>query len=230
MKKCIGLFLVFVTLAWNLAGQNKEEKPHFVRILAGQSVPVGVYGKNDVQGARFAQDGFAFSIDGAYFFNRYTSLKISGNFANHAYDAESLEKILIRSGNGDGVIKTSEYKMTSFFLSPYFRLPIRNRFALYGFAGIGVLWAKHPDIKINSSISTLILNGVNEQTVSTFAYEVGIGGKIKLYKGLWFDLQLNRIEGHPEFEFIYDILKQIKGSENRISYVNFLFGLSYQFN
>lgn len=123
-----------------------QEKPSFVGIRSGVSVPFGKYHSSDLYHGSAALSGFNVSADGAWFFMEQLGVGASVGFNLHPVDVSSLGYEYVQDDPFlmDVTIRSDSYQMLTAMAGLYTQLPIKGKFSFTGKILGGLLYGKTP--------------------------------------------------------------------------------------
>jgi len=193
-----------------LIAQEKEKlsTKSFIGFSAGGSFLVGGnltktdYG--DPTSGFASGQSLLLGLEGAYFFFFFFWVGGAFSIANYAVTgAQSLSDGYQQDFNVDEAKATLSggYRLYNFLMGPYFALPCK-RITLESRILIGLTAATSPQIDV------LLTDGdppnyysFSQNAVSTlsFAFQIGIGGRIELYKGICLTLRADYFYTQPNF-------------------------------
>lgn len=142
MKRyCFTLLLLLVLL--NIFSQDK---PSFIGINAGTSIPVGKFHGNELPDGGFAQTGFNASLEGAWFFRTWLGVGASAGTSIQPVDVGSLgyEKMKENPFLNALIIRSDPYLTFSLYTGLYFNVPLAGKFSFTAKAAGGILYAQTP--------------------------------------------------------------------------------------
>ena len=123
-----------------------QEKPSFVAVRSGISVPFGKYHQKSLDGGSFTLLGFNVSAEGAWFFNPKFGVGASVGMNLHPVDVGVLGYELVQHNleYTDIYTRSETYKMFTAMGGAYVQLPIKSKFSFTGKALCGLLYGKTP--------------------------------------------------------------------------------------
>lgn len=136
-------------LGWLLiiSGINfAQDKPSFIAIRGGASIPFGQYTYKNLENGSFALTGFDISAEGAWFFKPKFGVGVSAGLNFHPVDVGPLgwEKVKNDPFLEDVYIRSDPYTIMTAMAGFYTQLPIKGKFFMTGKILGGVLWGKSP--------------------------------------------------------------------------------------
>jgi hypothetical protein len=142
MKKW--LFSVsFVLLAHVLIAQ---QKPSFISLQAGTSIPVGKFHAKELPDGCFAQAGLSVSLEGAWFFMPWLGVGGNAGLYLHPVDVTALgfEKKLSDPFINEAYVRSDPYFSTSVYAGIFFNIPLVKKLSLTAKALGGMIYAQTP--------------------------------------------------------------------------------------
>jgi len=135
--------LILTTVALQTFGQ---EKPSFIGVRSGVSLPFGEYHKKSLDGGSFTLTGFDVSAEGAWFFHPKFGVGASFGVNMHPVDVQLLgyEKVQSDPFLEDLYIRSNPYLIITGMGGLFVQLPIKNKFSFTGKALCGLLYGETP--------------------------------------------------------------------------------------
>jgi hypothetical protein len=135
--------LAIILIAINLSAQ---EKPSFISINAGTSIPVGGFSSKELPDGSFAQAGLSVTLDGAWFFKPWLGMGGNAGLYMNPVDVVTLgyEKALSDPFINEAYIRSDPYAVTSLYAGVYFQFPVVQRLSVTAKALGGMIYARTP--------------------------------------------------------------------------------------
>jgi hypothetical protein len=139
-------FLLFVLLSFGIFSLAAQDKPSFIAIRSGVSIPYGKYHATTLDGGSFTTAGFNASAEGAWFFHPKFGIGASAGLNFHPVDVYRLgwEKVQQDPFLDDLYIRSDPYTIITAMAGFYSQLPIVKKFSFTGKLLGGLLWGKTP--------------------------------------------------------------------------------------
>ena len=237
MKKTLFLFAM-VLFVGDVAAQMYSYS--FVGIRIGQTRAQGDYAETvfdeDTKNAGFAEDGFAFNIEGGRFINQNFGVGGSLSFSFNGLDDGALveEALRARPELTSLAIDAGTYTNISFLVGPYGRIPITSSISLLGMAKIGVMTSTRPssDISWQEEGETSRRAEFDEIWGTAFAFSIGAAIKTRIKGGpIEIGPQVEYVSAKPTYGFYsYDPFfgwVYVEGESQQVDLLNFGFGITY---
>jgi hypothetical protein len=226
---------VLCTLVWwsvslSSLAQSQSEKPHFIRVLAGASIPIGVYSQSEskVRGGDYASLGWSSGGEAAFFFHRYIGIGGSVLWSFHGINDKAMEAYCEPLyGYYDFVFTPHRYQMQTLLAGVYGRIPFKKRFLLDISLKAGQLTGKTPEI-VYYQLGVARGLGAKADNKQSFAYQLGLGGTMRFAKHWQISLQTTLTSGKPKFEYISPV-PSMQAQNYQVTYINAMLGLEYTF-
>jgi hypothetical protein len=140
-RSLIFLFLIFITFFL-----HAQEKPSFISINAGTSIPVGGFSSKELPDGGFAQAGLSVTVDGAWFIKSWLGIGGNTGLSLNPVDVVTLgyEKALSDPFIDEAFIRSDPYAVTSLYAGLYFHIPVMQRFSVTAKALGGMIYARTP--------------------------------------------------------------------------------------
>jgi len=125
---------------------NAQDKPSFIGLRTGVSIPFGKYAAKDLDEGSFAQAGFNISIDGAWFFKPKFGVGGGVGLNLLPVDVASLGRARVDKDPflSSVVIRSEPWKIIIAMIGPYFQFPISSKFSFSAKLLGGLLYGKTP--------------------------------------------------------------------------------------
>ena len=138
--------LILVILTAGFYSLQAQDKPSFVGIRSGVSIPFGKYHATTLDGGSFTQAGFNVSAEGAWFFKPKFGIGASVGLNLHPVDVYRLgwEKVQADPFLQDVYIRSNPYQIITAMAGFYTQLPIKGKFWFTGKLLGGLLYGKTP--------------------------------------------------------------------------------------
>jgi hypothetical protein len=142
MKKYL-LLSFFILLNLVLSAQ---QKPSFVGLSAGASIPVGKFHGTELDDGGFAITGFNISLEGAWFFKSWLGAGAYAGLDLHPVDITSLGDAKMQADPFiySVYIRSDPYRTVSLYGGLYFHYPLVQRLSLTAKALGGIVYAETP--------------------------------------------------------------------------------------
>ncbi|MCK5361880.1 MAG: hypothetical protein KAR22_02870 [Gammaproteobacteria bacterium] len=237
MKNTLFLLAVLL-LVGDVAAQDHIY--NFVGIRIGQTIAQGDYAETvfdqNTENAGFAENGFAFNIEGGRFFNENFGVGASLSASFNGLDDGALVEEALRALPALTSLEVDggSYKNISFLVGPYARLPITKSISLLGMAKIGVMTSTRPDSDISWQRQGELPRSVDIDGSwgTAFAFSISAAIKTRIKGGpIEIGPQVEYVSAKPEYGFYsYDPFfgwSYIEGKSQQVDLLNFGFGLTY---
>ncbi len=178
-KKKHLITLLISTLLCNIASAEETEAT-YLRLDAGLTQSSEKLGNNDTYYKQNLDGAEFYGFGAGYIFNKNirTDLTLTGRTnSKFSYEGEYF---------GNSVSANQNISSTTLMLNAYYSLPINNTFSPYINAGLGAARISMGDYSssYNSGEATY---SISSSTNYNFAWNLGLGGQMKLNKNLAFD-------------------------------------------
>lgn len=136
----INIFIILFLTA------HTQDKPSFVGLRTGISIPYGNYASKNLDDGSFTQAGFNVAIDGAWFFKPKFGVGGSVGLNLLPVDVASLGRARVDKDPflNSVVIRSEPWKIITAMFGPYFQLPLSSRFSVSAKLLGGMLHGKTP--------------------------------------------------------------------------------------
>lgn len=224
--------LKYIILFLILSGYHiifSQEKPSFVGIRGGASIPFGIYHSNDLNGGSFTTTGFNVSAEGAWFFTPKFGFGVSAGLNFHPVDVSSLgwEKVQNDPNLQDVYIRSEPYEMMTAMAGFYTQIPIKWKISFTGKLLGGLLYGKTP-YQLYKPV--YIDEGPDFYEITTskdykFSWQAGIGLRYDISPcfGLAFDTDFY----YDKLIFGFISASGSRNEEHIISFINTTLGIRF---
>ncbi len=137
--------LLFILLLFFLV-PVAQNKPSFVALRGGLSLPAGGYRSHDLAGGSFAVAGFNVTLEGAWFFMPWLGVGGSAGLNFHPVDAASLATETLRHDPfmNSLTVRSDAYRVITFMAGPFVQYDLKGDFSLTGRLLGGAIEAETP--------------------------------------------------------------------------------------
>jgi hypothetical protein len=206
-----------------------QNKPSFISIRGGASIPIGEYHQKNLEGGSFALTGFNVSAEGAWFFHQYFGVGASAGINFHPVDVGALgwEKVLTDPFLDDLYIRSEPYKIITAMAGFYTQLPIKGKFSAAGKLLGGLLWGQTP-YQLYKPQYFLVGPSYYEITSAIdwkFSWQAGIGLRYEISP--CFGLILDGEIIYDQLDFQFNTATGIRTDERKISFINTTLGIRF---
>ncbi len=176
--------ILISTLVLLVLSATAQDKPSFVGLRSGVSIPFGNFAATDLDEGSFAQAGFNATIDGAWFFKPKFGLGGAVGLNLLPVDVASLGRARVDKDPflSSVVIRSEPWKIITAMIGPHFQLPISAKFSFSAKLLGGLLYGKTP-YQLYKPDYYLLPDDWAEITPSTdmkFSWQGGLGIVYKL--------------------------------------------------
>jgi hypothetical protein len=142
MKK----YILTIALALVIISLEAQEKPSFISLNAGASIPVGKFHSMELPDGAFAITGGNASLEGAWFFKPWIGIGANAGISFHPVDVGALgfEKINEDPFMEDVYIRSNPYRTISGYAGLYFHFPLAGKLSAAAKLLGGMIYAKTP--------------------------------------------------------------------------------------
>lgn len=222
-------FLVLVLLIIGIVNLRAQDKPSFVGIRGGVSIPYGKYHSTDLDRGSFTTAGFNVSAEGAWFFTPKFGVGASAGFNFHPVDVQLLgwEKVLQDPFLQDVYIRSNPYQIITAMAGFYTQLPIFEKFSFTGKLLGGLLYGRTP-YQLYKPEYFLFGPPYYEITPSTdykFSWQAGIGFRYDISS--CFGLVLDTDIFYDKLIFGFNTALGARYDEHIISFINTTLGIRF---
>ncbi|MEZ5198225.1 MAG: hypothetical protein R2764_18100 [Bacteroidales bacterium] len=171
--------LIVIPLIVGTIWLQAREKPSFIGIRSGVSVPIGKYHATTFDKGSFALAGFNVSAEGAWFFKPKFGVGASVGFNMHPVDVYRLgwESVQDDPFLMDVTIRSDPYQVFTAMAGLYTQLPIKGKISFTGKLLGGLLYGKTP-YQLFKPVFFMTGPAYYEKTSSRdykFSWQAGIG-------------------------------------------------------
>ncbi|MBN2175001.1 MAG: hypothetical protein JW731_12780 [Bacteroidales bacterium] len=208
---------------------NGQEKPSFIGIRSGASIPFGEYHAADLDEGSFTLTGFNVSAEGAWFFHPRFGVGGSAGINLHPVDVALLgyEKVKADPFLEDVTIRSEPYQMITAMAGIYTQLPIKEKFFFTGKLLGGLLYGITP-YQLYKPKYFMVGPDYYEITSARdwkFSWQAGIGLRYNISTcfGLVFDSDLF----YDKLIFGFKSALGTRHEEHTISFINTTLGIRF---
>jgi hypothetical protein len=227
MKKFL-LIILLVDATFSLTAQ---QKPSFIGLQAGTSIPVGKFQSKELEDGGFAQAGFSTSIEGAWFFKSWLGAGGSAGFHLHPVDISTLgyEKMKDNPFLKSLTIRSEPYLSLSLYGGLFFQFPVANKLAITAKAMGGLLYAQTPYQLYKAEYEMLGDNWYDITSAGDFegSFLLGAGLRYDLNGCLGFALNSEFTYNQCDFNFSLPG-GSVRTDHKVISFVNLAMGVVFK--
>lgn len=139
-------FILVIVFTFVVNSLFAQDKPSFVSIRGGASIPFGKYHATTLDGGSFTTIGFNVSAEGAWFFKPKFGVGASVGLNLHPVDVYRLgwENVQDDPFLTDVTIRSDPYQIITAMAGFYTQLPIKGKFSFTGKLLGGLLYGKTP--------------------------------------------------------------------------------------
>jgi len=208
LRKLFAVVVVSV-LHFSAYAQSESEKPHFISLNVGTSVPLKDYQALDTLNASNVNVGLSFSLEGGLYFNKFLGLGLSvGGFSN-AVDRDDMSKQIQKELNESGMasIKADDWVNVYAMLGPYLSFGGEVIVVDFKFLG-GIMNSQKPLITITTDESGEPLIQKNHaEDAFAFGFNYGVHLRVKLIGGLGLRINAEGVVSEQEFKNKVDYIR-----------------------
>ncbi|MFN8255127.1 MAG: outer membrane beta-barrel protein [Bacteroidales bacterium] len=227
MKKILTLAILLQIFNLHINAQDK-----YLGLTGGITNPTGSFSGTEFNNSEsgYAQNGYNFSLDMAFYFNDYVGLGANLRFSNCEFDSEVFNNALEeRFMNEMDTISfsSSKYNLQNFLIGPYGKINLGDYLSIYGKTFIGVLttfWPTH-QLVYREYGGELVTEESLPKYHASFAYNLGAGVLLKLNERLGFNLSADYISGKPSLEFVNPETLEITAVKKPVQFLDYNFGI-----
>lgn len=142
MKKIVlSLFLAFL---WMIS--SSQEKPSFISLNTGASIPVGGFHKTELPDGGFAETGINVALEGAWFFKPWLGVGAEATVDFHPVDVGSLGYEVMNENPflEALIIRSDPYRTIGAYAGAYFNIPLKWELSFTAKALGGMIYASTP--------------------------------------------------------------------------------------
>ncbi|MBI9034577.1 MAG: hypothetical protein JEZ03_08925 [Bacteroidales bacterium] len=138
-------FFIILLLCIAVFGYS-QEKPSFITIKTGASLPIMDYSANNLDNGSFTTTGFNLAIEGAWYFKPHWGIGLQSNLDFHPVDVGLLgwEKVKADPSMEDMYIRSEAYQLINLGLGIYTQWELWNNLSISGKIATGIMQAKTP--------------------------------------------------------------------------------------
>jgi hypothetical protein len=212
MKKAVfsSLLIIF------LVGQLKSQQESFLGLCFGGAIPQGSFSEDNFKDSTngFANTGFVFTFDAAWFPDDYLGIGATVTFASNNPDKtkylEDLEQSIISNNPVIGeflidniVLDYGVWKYLNLFVGPNFTYPAGNfNFDFRAMGGVSFAWKPYTTIDINYPEEGSFSRKIEDKAVPTLGFSVGLGVRYALKSGYVLRVIGEYANCKPTFDYI----------------------------
>lgn len=139
----LSLIVFLIVFILNASGQ---EKPSFVAIRSGISIPFGKYYEKTLEAGSFALPGINITTEGAWFINSKWGIGAAIGYNLNPVDVGNLgyEKVIADPFLEDVYIRSDPFTVITTMGGVYVQLPVKPKLSFTAKGLIGVLYVKTP--------------------------------------------------------------------------------------
>ncbi len=138
--------LLFILLCISALVLNAQEKPSFVALKSGVSIPMGTYAGYELEKSSFATTGFSLAVEGAWYFRSFLGIGGHIGINSHPIDVGQLgaAKVAADPFLFDVYIRSEAFQTATATIGPYASWPVWKSLALQAKICGGMIWAQTP--------------------------------------------------------------------------------------
>jgi len=200
MKTKIPLFIV--TLFCFSVVSAQLNKPHFISLNVGTSIPLADYKEvKDQLTSGGADNGLSYSLEGAAYMNKFLGIGANLGLFNNGVDNDELVSKLESEFNApNSTISADDWVNGYAMVGPYLSFGTEKIIVDFKFLA-GLLSTKKPILDINTSTNSAnIPTSAEEVVASNIGFNYGIHLRIKLISKLGFRLNAEQFSSQQEFK------------------------------
>lgn len=222
-------FLILVLLSLSLCHLIAQEKPSFIAIRTGVSIPYAKYHATNLDMGSFTLAGFNASLEGAWFFKPKFGIGASAGLNFHPVDVYRLgwAKVQADPFLEDVYIRSDPYLIITAMAGLYTQLPIVAKFSFTGKLLGGLLYGRTP-YQLYKPEFFLVDVPYYEITSSTdykFSWQAGIGFRYDVSP--CFGLVLDADIFYDKLTFGFNTALGERYDEHIISFINTTLGVRF---
>lgn len=222
-------FLFLIALILGITSIEAQDKPSFVGIRSGVSIPYGKYHATDLDGGSFTTAGFNVSAEGAWFFHPKFGVGASVGLNFHPVDVYRLgwEKVQQDLFLEDLYIRSDPYMIITAMAGFYTQLPIVKKFSFTGKLLGGLLYGRTP-YQLYKPEYFLVGPPYYEITSAVdykFSWQAGIGFRYDISP--CFGLVLDTDIFYDKLVFGFNTALGTRYDEHIISFINTTLGVRF---
>ena len=210
---------------------HAQDKPSFIGMRSGVSIPFGKYAEKNLDDGCFAQAGFNVTVEGAWFFKPKFGVGASVSLDLHPVDVASLAKARVDEDPflNNVVVRSEPYLIITAMVGPYFQLPVSSRFSVSAKLLGGLLYGKTP-YQLYKPDYYLLPNNWAEITSAKdwkFSWQTGVGMRYNLSSCI--DLIIDTDLYYDQFLFSFSTNQGVRTDKKTISFINATVGFRVNF-
>jgi len=209
------LAALLIFLISGLKGQDYN----FLSLCVGGALPQGNFSENNFSDSTngFANNGFMFSFDAAWFPDDYIGIGATVTFASNNPDKQKYmddlkSSIIINYPEPDNFPSDSinldygVWKYLNFFIGPNFTYPLgKFNFDLRVMAGLSLVWKPSQTIQINFPETNSFSHKAEDKPVPALGYSIGGGIRYAFKSGYVIRVIAEYANTKPTFDIIDNI-------------------------
>ena len=222
-------FLILILLFIGITALWAQDKPSFVGIRSGISIPIGKYHATTLDGGSFTTVGFNVSAEGAWFFTPKFGIGASAGLNYHPVDVYRYGWAIVQEDPflQDVWIRSDPYQIITAMAGLYTQLPIKGKFWFTGKLLGGLLHGKTP-YQLYKPEYFITGPEYYEKTSAKdfkFSWQAGIGFRYDISPcfGLVFDSEIF----YDKLTFGFQTGSGIRYDEHIISFINTTLGIRF---
>ncbi len=227
MKKIV-LLITLSVLLLNTFSFSQDES--FLGLCFGAALPLGEFAETDFydKSNGYANTGFMFSFDGAWFPDDYLGIGGTVTFASNNPDKIKYKQDLKQYLNDSTdlgeildenfVVDYGVWKYLNIFIGPNFTYPVgRSNIDARILAGVSFGWQPGQTIDATDANESAFSRKVEGKAIAALGYCVGGGVRYAFKSGYVLRIIAEFANSKPKFEYTSEIrLEQIQGDEYEI--------------
>ena len=219
--------IIFIGFGLSILCTSAQDKPSFVGLRTGVSIPFSKYAAKDLDEGSFTQAGFNVAIDGAWFFKPKFGVGGAVGLNLLPVDVASLGRARVDKDPflSSVVIRSEPWKIIIAMIGPYFQFPISSKFSFSAKLLGGLLYGKTP-YQLYKPDYYLLPDDWAEITPATdmkFSWQTGIGIVYNLNTCI--DLALDADLFYDKLAFGFNSSTGYYTDERTIAMINTTLGL-----
>lgn len=217
-----------------LAAQAQNKPNAFIEVFGGSTSPSGQFSKADYHDltSGFAKSSYVLGVSGAVFFGGNLGLGVTLSQADYGVNTSALANGYLGDFAVDEATATSKhYKFNNLLVGPYYSFAFgKLTLDLRGLVGVSA--ATLPALRVALEDQSEFTQ--NKATATGFAYQVGAGLRLALFKNLGISIRGDYGSTKPKFVVSYDNVnnssgRTITGYNQSVNSLNGTVGIFYQF-
>lgn len=204
-----------------LLSEIKGQDYNFLGLCVGGALPQGNFSENNFRDSTngYANNGFMFSFDAAWFPDDYMGIGATVTFASNNPDKqkymddlknafineyEKIETILFPMDSI--ILDYGVWKYLNFFIGPNFTYPVgKFNIDLRAMAGLSLVWKPGQTIQINFPETNSFSHKVEDKPIPALGYTIGGGIRYAFKSGYVIRFIAEYTNTKPTFEIIDEI-------------------------